>query len=55
MVKADGYLKISHIIRTFFRGYLFTNDSVDRQVDHRIDRLIWILGCRQLAFANAGA
>ena len=23
-------------------GYLFTSDSVDRQVDHRIYRLIWV-------------
>ena len=23
-------------------GYLFTGDSLDRQVDHRIYRLIWV-------------
>ena len=25
----------------FILGYLFTSDSMDLQVDHRIDRLIW--------------
>ena len=23
-------------------GYLFTGDSLDRQIDHRIYRLIWV-------------
>ena len=24
-------------------GYLFTSDTVDRQVDHRMYRLIWVI------------
>ena len=31
------------LIASFVLGYLFTGDSLDRQVDHGIYRLIWVI------------